>query len=475
MVYNISIYFRKGSVNVFDFTNSKKKTLLVIVLIAIAVLLIVALNYEKFDSFFGQVGSFISVLNSVFTGIVIAYILSPLERFFSRRVLRKMKMGKLHKFLSIFLTYFLVIGLIAVFFLITTPQLLKSISELPPRLEVFISDLKVAVNGWIVTIEASDFYNAITSSFGAEKLNLTEFFNSIISGFVNAEGLISNLGNFAFSLLGKIYSFAANLLIGFFLSIYLLASKAKLSAQGKMIVNALFGKEKAKRFLGIVKFSDRTFGSFIQGKIINSIITGIISVIVFAIFGLPYPQLLAVIVGFTDIIPVFGPFIGGIPCAFLVLIAAPDKLILFIILIVLIQQFDGNYIAPKILGESTGLSSLGVFVAILVMGGYFGLIGMIIGVPLFAVIVALTMKSVEKKLAARGLSPDIADYYYRYSDDLSIEENESFFKRVIDSIIESSKKVGGFFKNIFSKKEKNVNDTSRKKSKKSEKQNSSDK
>ena len=455
----------------FEFLNSKKKTLFVVLLVSLVVLLIIALNYEKFDSLFGKIGSFISVLNSVFTGIVIAYILSPLERFFSRKVLRKMKTGKLHKFLSIFLTYFLVIGLIAIFFLITIPQLLKSISELPPRLEVFISDLKITVNGWISTIEASDFYNTLVSSFGAENLNLNEFFNSLISGLINAEGLVANLGTIALGLFGKIYSFAANLLIGFFLSIYLLASKAKLSAQGKMIVNALLGKDKAKRFLGIVKFSDRTFGSFIQGKIINSIITGIISGIVFAIFGLPYSQLLAVIVGVTDIIPVFGPFIGGIPCAFIILIAAPDKLLLFLILIVLIQQFDGNYIAPKILGESTGLSSLGVFVAILVMGGYFGLIGMIIGVPLFAVIVALTMKSVEKKLVARGLSPDIADYYYRYSDDLSIEENGSFFKRVIDSIIESSKKVVVFFKKVFSKKEKKAKDTLTKKDEETKNQN----
>ena len=128
---------------------------------------------------------------------------------------------------------------------------------------------------------------------------------------------------------------------------------------------------------------------------------------------------------------------------------------LFAIIIVLIQQIDGNYIAPKILGESTGLSSLGVFVAILVMGGYFGLPGMIIGVPLFAVIVALLTKSVERKLVARGLSPDIADYYYRYSDDLSIEEHESFFKKISDSIIESTRKFISFFKKLFSRKSTN--------------------
>ena len=124
--------------------------------------------------------------------------------------------------------------------------------------------------------------------------------------------------------------------------------------------------------------------------------------------------------------------------------------------------------SPKILGESTGLSSLGVFVAILVMGGYFGLIGMIIGVPLFAVIVTTLTKSVEKKLVARGLSPDIADYYYRHSDDLSIEEHPSFFKRVVDSIIDFVRKTFSFFKKLFpGKKEKAQNGGHSKKKKNS--------
>lgn len=437
-----------------DFENKKTKFILTVSCILLALLVIVIIFYDKFDGFFAVCRSALSVLGSLFTGIVIAYILSPLERFFSRKVLRKMKSGKWHKFLSIFLTYFVFVGFLTVFFCITIPQVARSIAELPPKLEGFIESMTVKINEFIAQIEASDFYNSIINALGPDKFNLKSFFDSIISTFVNSSGFFANIGASIIGLLGSLYSFTANLLIGFILSIYILAAKSRLSAQGKMITNAILGPQKAKRFIGVMKFSDRTFGSFIQGKIINSIITGIISGIVFSIFGLPFPQLLAVIVAVTDIIPVFGPFIGGIPCAFLVFIADPNKLLLFIILIVIIQQFDANYIAPKILGESTGLSSLGVFVAILVMGGYFGLVGMIIGVPLFAVIFELTKRSVEKKLVARGLSPDIADYYYKYSDDLSIEENQSFFKRIVDSIIESAKKVGKFFARIFKKKVK---------------------
>lgn len=444
----------------FDFKSKKKKILIIVALIIAVALFVVIINYDKFESFFSKVVDFISVLSPIFIGIAIAYILAPLERFFSRRVLKKMKTGKWHKFMSIFLTYFTVIGFITVFCLITIPQLLKSIADLPPRVHAFVDELQLAFNGLISRIESSEFYKSLSSTLGLEIFNLRDFFGSIVNGFVNIESLVNDLGDHMVDFFKELYSFAANSLIGFVLSIYLLAAKARLSAQGKMLLHAAFSEEKAHRILGIVKFSDKTFGSFIQGKIINSIITGLICSVFFAIFGLPYSQLLAFIVGVTDIIPVFGPFIGGIPCFFLVLIAAPEKLIIFLVLLILIQQIDANYIAPKILGESTGLSSLGVFVAILVMGGYFNLIGMIIGIPLVAIIVALVTKSVQKKLVARGLSPDIADYYYKHSDDLSINERDSFFKRIVNVAIRGSKKLLSFIKKIFSRKNKNKENNS---------------
>jgi len=437
-----------------DFENPKTKRRFTLSLIAIAIAMVIIIFYDRFASFYQVVDNVLSVLNSIFVGIVIAYLLNPLERFFSRVALKKMKAGKWHKFLSILFTYLTVIGFITVFLLITLPQLFKSIAELPDMLHVFIVDFTKITDGWIDSIESSEFYQSIMSSTGNNGLNLRDMLSSLLERFGSLEDNLKNLASMSISIIGNIYSFVADLLIGFILSIYLLAAKSRLGAQGKMITTAILGQPKAKKFLRLVKFSDRTFGSFIQGKIINSIITAILTFFVFSIFGLPYPQLLSVIIGVTDIIPVFGPFLGGIPCGFLVLIAAPEKLLLYVILLVVLQQIDGNYIAPKILGESTGLSALGVFVAIIVMGGYFGLGGMIIGVPLFAVIFALVKTSVEKKLAARGLSTDIVDYYYRHSDDLPEEEHHSYFKKIVDLIINAFKKLASFVVKIFSGKSK---------------------
>ena len=164
--------------------------------------------------------------------------------------------------------------------------------------------------------------------------------------------------------------------------------------------------------------------------------------------------MLALIIGVTDIIPIFGPFIGAIPSAFIVLIAAPEKLIPMLLLILIIQQVDGNYIGPKILGESTGLSALGVFVAIIVMGGYFGIIGMLIGVPTFAVAQYWITKRVNKKLIERGLSADLADYYsdssLTYVEGNALHKN--LFTKIVDPIIKFIKflclSVAKFFKKL---------------------------
>ena len=196
----------------------------------------------------------------------------------------------------------------------------------------------------------------------------------------------------------NLYTGVSDAFLGIVFSIYLLIAKDRLKAWYKKIIYAICGKEKSGEFLEVLKYTDKTFGGFIQGKLINAVIITILTYIAFWIFNIPYPQLLAVIIGVTDIIPVFGPFIGCIPSAFIVIIAAPEKLIPMLIIILVIQQIDGNYIGPKILGESTGLSALGVFAAIIVMGGYFGIIGMLIGVPTFAVALYLIDKAVDKKL-----------------------------------------------------------------------------
>ena len=194
--------------------------------------------------------------------------------------------------------------------------------------------------------------------------------------------------------------------------------------------------------MAVLKLTNKTFGGYIQGTLIDSTIIGILVCIVFSIFKIPYPILLGIIIACTNIIPVFGPFIGVIPSALIVLIAAPEKLILMLILILIIQQVDGNYIVPRILGESTGLPALWVFLAIIIMGGYFGIVGMIIGVPTFAVISTLASRAIDNKLKKRGLSTDIADYYNKYSlEDEEDHEHQTLFTRIVDGFVKLFKGI----------------------------------
>ena len=180
-------------------------------------------------------------------------------------------------------------------------------------------------------------------------------------------------------------------------------------------MHALFSKERCDAVYDWFRFADRTFGGFIIGKILDALFMIFVCSIVFSIAKIPYAILIAVVIGVFNIIPFFGPFIGVIPSALIILIASPDKFLLFIILLLVIQQIDANIVEPRIVGSRTGLSSLGVIVAIIIMNGYFGLVGMFFGVPIFAIIYSLAQKYIESKLTDKELNTDLADYYHETS------------------------------------------------------------
>lgn len=182
--------------------------------------------------------------------------------------------------------------------------------------------------------------------------------------------------------------FIKNLLIGLIISVYMMAGKEAFVTQSKMLVYAIFDTENANSIVTAFRFIHRTFGGFISGKIVDSIIIGILCYIGTSIIGTPYGLLVSVVVGVTNVIPFFGPYLGAIPSAFIILMVNPMHCLYFLIFILLLQQFDGNILGPKILGDSTGLSSFMVIVAILLFGGLMGIPGMIIGVPLWAVFMA---------------------------------------------------------------------------------------
>jgi len=298
------------------------------------------------------------------------------------------------------------------------PQIATSYNDLISRFSSYISSAIAFVDGLIRDFPLfNGEYETIT-----DLIDVNELMQKARDFITNSGNLLTDVANYLLTYSVNVVAGAKNLLLALIISIYLLAAKERILAQSKKICTALLPDKHIKSIFEFAQYSDRTFGGFIVGKLLDSLIIGILSFIVFAIFKMPYYPLIAVIVGVTNVIPFFGPFIGAIPSAFIIFIADPPKTIWFIILILLIQQLDGNVIGPKILGESTGLSSLGVIVSITIMSGLFGLAGMFFGVPLFAILCALGKKFVESRLQSRELPMDIGEYY---SDPSFIFEEET--------------------------------------------------
>ena len=224
------------------------------------------------------------------------------------------------------------------------------------------------------------------------------------------DGVLNNfmvtLGDSIFGTLKFLY----NMFIGYIISIYVLYDKEKFRAQSKKLLYTFFDDDKIDLIIENTKYTDKIFGDFFAGKCIDSLIIGILCFIGMLILDMPYELLIAIIVGVTNIIPYFGPFIGAIPSALLILLVDPGKCITFIIFIFILQQFDGNILGPKILGNKTGLSSFWVLFSLLIFGGLFGMVGMIIGVPIFSIFYTFVNGLVKKKLKTKNLPVDSKDY-----------------------------------------------------------------
>ncbi len=348
-------------------------------------------------------------LTPFIVGGVLSYLLKPICVVFESWTsvwLRKMKnrrrAARVGQNISVTLTLLLFLLALYVIFSAILPQVTDSIYVLintaPETIENFINWLQ----------ELSSHNKEIQSM--VENLYLT-WGNSLedwIGNFLKANNDEVMLG-ITKSVVGA-WSIVKNILIGFISCIYILGQRKKLSKQGKMIIYSMFRERWADKIIEEIKYADKMFSGFINGKIIDSIIIGIITFFVTSIFKIPYAMLISVIIGITNIVPFFGPYIGAVPTAFIVLMVDPVKCLYFIIIIVIIQQFDGNVLGPKILGNSTGLSSFWVLFSIIFFGGIFGFIGMLIGVPLFAVLYDIVRQLVNEGLRKKN-HPDILEEY----------------------------------------------------------------
>ena len=331
-----------------------------------------------------------SVMMPVIFGVVIAYLLTPVVNFLEQKFFfplmkrRKIEINKKKKkavrYICVFFALLFALLIIYSLMAMIVPSIVESIISIINDMPRYVQN----VGNWL---------NSILKDNPELRSTAIDFFNSYSSKmetWMNVQllpQLKEVLQQFTTGVFGALV-FIKNFLIGAIISVYLMADKEGFLTQGKMFIYAAFDAEKANDIIRGCRFVNKTFGGFVNGKIVDSAIIGVLCYILTSVIGTPYAILVSVIVGVTNVIPFFGPYLGAIPSAFIILLVNPMQCLYFLITSLLLQQFDGNILGPKILGGSTGLSSFMVIVAILLFGGLLGIPGMIIGVPVWAVIVA---------------------------------------------------------------------------------------
>lgn len=357
-----------------------------------------------------------SGMMSVIYGIVVAFILTPVLNAIEARwvvpVYEKRhgtlsdRHGKSHVVVrrwAVLITMAIFILCLYALIMVVIPQFISSIQTFIGHVPTYIDN----VTDWIdsISIPNQQLEQTLTQIWGSSSSQITDFLSNSQS-LPDVSEIIDMLTSSVIAFVRGIFNF----IIGLIVACYILASKETFCAQGKKIAYAVFRRDTANEVVAAFRFVNITFNGFIIGKIIDSIIIGLLCFAGTAILRTPYPVLVSVIVGVTNIIPFFGPYIGAIVGGVLILLINPMKVIPFVIFVIALQQFDGNVLGPKILGDSTGLSSFWVIFAIMLFGGLFGVIGWIIGVPLFAVVYALIRRIVNHFLRKKGL-PELTETY----------------------------------------------------------------
>lgn len=367
-------------------------------------------------------GKLAQVLAPVFYGLAMAYLLTPLVKWFERGILwcvsklrkrlpdKPLKHGKgLLRAGAILLTWAVVLALTYWLMSVLIPQLVESVTMLINNARYYYTKVYRWTDNWLKeNPEIGSWANDVLSEYYNNGLkNLTD---TILP---KAQELAATLTGGIWVGIRSVIGFAMDLIVGIIISVYLLAMKEKSLARCCKMIYATMKQETAELVLTGLHNTNQVFSGFVRGKLLDSLIIGILCFIGCSILKMPYTPLVSVVVGVTNIIPFFGPFLGAIPSAFLILLVSPLKCLYFIIFIILLQQLDGNVIGPKILGDSTGISSFWVIVAILVGGGFFGVPGMFFGVPVFACLRMLVKWLMDRRLTRRGMPTEASAYVER--------------------------------------------------------------
>ena len=366
--------------------------------------------FLRLDDIAGLLGKIGGILQPIILGLVFAYLLNPLVtiienqviKMFEKKAKNREKLRKVSRSIGIAGSLLVAFAVVILLLNMVIPELYRSIRDL-------IMGLPHQINNAIDFLESEKIHDtAFSGTIKSVLENGAEAFQMWLKTdlLTQINQMMSFVTVGVFSVVETLFDIA----VGVIVSVYVLNSKEKFTGQCKKITYALLSRERANLMLQITRKSHKIFGGFVIGKIIDSIIIGILCFIGLSILDIPYTLLVSVIVGVTNVVPFFGPYIAAIPSAILILLSEPIKGIYFVIFILVLQQFDGNILGPKILGDSTGLSAFWVVFSILLGGGLFGFVGMIMGVPTFAVFYYLVSMFIEQKLERKKLPKESKEY-----------------------------------------------------------------
>ncbi len=377
----------------------------------VAAALILKLIFDNLGAISQGIHMVNSALKPVYIGLIISFLLSPLVNksdqyiflpLMHKIIKREKTAGSVARGLSVAVV--ILLSLLVVFSLVmmVVPEVVHSIASLVNNMPSYYRNLV----SWGDRVFKSNPY--ISNYFDQVSQSVYQKFLSWLQNDLlpNSNKLLSTLTDGITNLINVLMNF----LIGIIISVYLMAGKENFCAQAKKLMYALFPVHWVEGALDVLSETHTVFAKFISGKLIDSLIVGILTFIIMSIAGVPYTVLISVIIGVTNVLPYFGPYIGTIPCAILILIANPMKGILFIVLIIILQQFDGNILGPMILGDSIGLKSFWILFSILFFGSLFGLVGMVCAVPVFAMIYRWVKRWCNRRLSGKGIPVETAHY-----------------------------------------------------------------
>lgn len=359
----------------------------------------VLINVKEIISFIGDI---ISIMMPLVFGLVLAYIMHPIVNLFDRKVFKKVEKEKTRRNLSILCTLFAILGVFSAIFSIVLPELFQSIQSLIINVPDYLKDLEVYILNWLN--DNQELKVAVMENYDKVAEYIVDAANNVVLPVV--DDVVNGLSTGIFG----VVNFLFNLVIGLVFAVYLLANTKKFGAGIRKTLYSFFDVDKVNGFIDEIKHINHVFGQFMVGKVCDSSIVALSTFLFLLIFGYPYPLLIAVIIGLTDLIPYFGPYIGTIPSALLICLVDPIKALTFILWIVVLQQIDSNLITPRIQTKATGLPSFWVLFAITLFGGLFGIIGLLIAVPCFTIIYELVCELVDKNLKKKSMPTEI-EYY----------------------------------------------------------------